>query len=267
MLLNDVEIFSRFPWHSGSLSIEGIEICSNPRSGRPLNPGFKSVVRALIAMDHWNIFFAGNFSRFTSWNKKLDSTWFVANWSVDDIFTAEIKMDDSIDTLSLIPNKERDFGVFILIEFGDLALQNGEIVRIKLVDEQNKGSFGVLNQLVGFSAGVNHFGELVKMLDGNMQHLLRITSLKHLLLDSHQHEVKKLRHRALVQSHNTRVRQLDKNLSCFNQRVHWLRLEDLFHELLREHGLDDILEDFLTLVSCHLLGPQSLLQNEDHFTA
>ena len=144
MLLNDVEIFSRFPWHSGSLSIKGIEICSNPRFSCPLNPGFKSVVKALISMNNWNRLFAGNFSRFTSWNKKLDSTWFVANWSVDDIFTAEIKMDDSINTLSLIPNKERDFGVFILIEFGDLALQNGEIVRIKLVDEQNKGSFGIL---------------------------------------------------------------------------------------------------------------------------
>lgn len=115
LLLDDVD-FGRFPWYSGNISIECIEVCSDCGLSRTFSPGFESVVGALVGMNHWNLLFISNFG-LSSWNEEFDAAWFVANWSVDWVFAAEIEMDYSIDTLSLIPDEKRHFGMFVLIEF------------------------------------------------------------------------------------------------------------------------------------------------------
>ena len=112
-------------------------------------------------------------------------------------------MNYTIDALSLIADEQRYFCVFVLIELVDLCLQNLEIIRVELVDQQNEGCLGVHDELVRLSACVDHLSKLIKMLDSDVQHLLRIASLNHLLLDAHQHEIKQLGHRTLIQSHNT----------------------------------------------------------------
>jgi len=62
-------------------------------------------------------------------------------------------------------------------------------------------------------------------------------------VDTHGHEVVQFAHAAFVQAHDGRVRQPVEDLPSGGARVARLGLEELLHELLAEHGGDDVREN------------------------
>ena len=61
--------------------------------------------------------------------------------------------------------------------------------------------------------------------------------------------------------------QLFKDLPGGCHGVHFLWPEQFLYKFLREHGLNDILEDFLATLMPDVLRPETLVKDVNHLTA
>lgn len=157
-------------------------------------------------------------------------------------------MNDSLRILSAILDEKWNFDVFVLVKFANLLLNDLKIIRVKLVYQQHKLSFAVINQVSGFSLLINHLQHSIKMVHCNMNCFLWVTRVNSLKLESHKHEIKQFTHTTLIKSHNTWMSQLNEYLSCFNQWVHCLWFKYFIHKLFRKHSFYNVLKYFLRAI-------------------
>ena len=101
----------------------------------------------------------------------------------------------------------------------------------------------------------------------HLVYLVRLGTLYYLILHPHEHQVEKLPHGGSIELHYWTMCEFFKYLTCRDHRIHLLSSEQFLHELLGEHGFDNILEDLLGAFISYFLGPQSLVQDVDHLSA
>lgn len=172
--------------------------------------------------------------------------------------TAEVEVDGSIQSLHTVLDEQRDLDVLVSEELEDLLLDDEVIKGLVVLALGLESSDAVLNKVL-HRRPRNQISHRQQMLHRHVVDLLRLASRLHLVLKSHQHEVKQLLHTRRVQLHDGTVGELLKDLLGAGHGVHGLSSEELLHKLGGEHTFNDVLQNLLRSFLSDVLRPQSLV--------